>query len=85
MSYYKAQKFAKICFPSLQDMREKTSFLIFFEKFRAPKRKLEIDDPKPPKKGRGLSDFEEAGAPVEFVSTVEDHYRQMFISAELLH
>ena len=85
MSYYKAQKFAKICFSSLQDMREKTSFLIFFEKFRAPKRQLEIDDPKPPKKGRGLSDSEEAGAPVEFVSTVEDHYRQMFISAELLH
>ena len=66
-------------------MREKASFRIFFEKFRAPKRKLEIDDPKPPKKRRGLSDFEEAGAPVEFVSTVEDHYRQMFISAELLH
>ena len=50
MSYYKAQQIAKIFFSSLQGMREEASFCMFFEKFRASKRKLEIDDPKPPKK-----------------------------------
>ena len=37
-------------FFSLLGMREEASFRMFFEKFRASKRKLEIDDPKPPKK-----------------------------------
>ena len=37
-------------FSSLQGMREEASFRMIFEKFRATKRKLEIDDPKPPKK-----------------------------------
>ena len=31
-------------------MREEANFRMLFEKFRASKRKLEIDDPKPPKK-----------------------------------
>ena len=31
-------------------MIEEASFHMFFEKFRASKQKLEIDDPKPPKK-----------------------------------
>ena len=44
MSYYKAQVIAKICFSSLQGM----SFRMFFEQIRVLKRKLEIDDPKPP-------------------------------------
>ena len=47
---YKAQLFAKICFSSLQDMRKEVSFRMIFEKVRASKRKLEIDDPRPPKK-----------------------------------
>ena len=37
------------------------------------------------KKGKVLSHYEEGEAPVEFVSTVEEHYRQIFISAEILH
>ena len=65
-------------------MREEASFRMFFEKFRASKRKLEIDDPKPPKKIKVLSYYEKE-APVEFVSTVEEHYHQIFISAEILH
>ena len=31
------------------------------------------------------SHYEEGEAPVEFVSTVEEHYHQVFISAEILH
>ena len=52
-------------------MREEASFRMFFEKLRAPKRKLEIDCPKPPKKTKVLRHYEEAEAPVEFVSTTE--------------
>ena len=48
MSYYKAQVIGKICFSSLQGMREEASFRRFFEKVRVLKQKLEIDDPKPP-------------------------------------
>ena len=66
-------------------MREEASFRMFFEKFRASKRKLEIDDPKPPKKEKVLSHYEKGEVPVESVSTVEEHYHQIFISAEILH
>ena len=52
----------------------------FFEKVRALKRKLEIDVSKLPK-----SHYKEGEAPVEFASTVEEHYHQIFISAEILH
>ena len=75
MSYYKAQQIAKIFFSSLQGMREEASFCMFFEKFRALKRKLEMDDPKPPKKGNVLSHyknpFESSERSSEFVSTFE--------------
>ena len=40
---------------------------------------------KKPKKRKVLSHYEEGEAPVEFVSTVEEHYHQIFISAEILH
>ena len=63
-------------------MREEASFRMFFEKFRAWKRKLEINDPKPPKKRKVLSHYEKGKAPVEWVSTVEEHYHQIFILAE---
>ena len=66
-------------------MREKASFRMFFENLRAPKWKLEIYDLKPPKKRKVLSHYEKGEAPVEFVSTVEEHYHQIFISAEILH
>ena len=85
MSYYKAQQIAKIFFSSLQGMREKASFCMFFEKFRASRWKQEIDEPKPPKKRKVLSHYEKGEAPVEFVSTVEEHYHQIFLSAEILH
>ena len=64
---------------------KEASFRIFFEKFRASKRKLEIDDPKPPKERKVWSHYEKGEAPVEFVSTVEEHYHQIFISAEISH
>ena len=38
----------------LQGMREEGSFRMFFEKVRAPKRKLEINDPKLPKKKKSF-------------------------------
>ena len=85
MSYYNAQKIAQICFSSLQGTREEASFRMFLDKFRAPKRKLEIDDPKPPKKRKVLSHYGKGEASVEFVSTVAEDYRQVFISAEILH
>ena len=37
------------------------------------------------KKREVLSHYEEGEVLVEFVSTVEDHYHQIFISAEILH
>ena len=57
---------------------------MFSEKVRASKRKLEIDDPKLLKNRKVSSRYEKEGAPVEFVSTAEEHYRQIFISAEIL-
>ena len=64
---------------------ERKLVFVFFEKLRASKRKLEIDDPKPPKKEKVLSHYEKGEVPVESVSTVEEHYHQIFISAEILH
>ena len=58
---------------------------MFSEKVRASKRKLEIDDPKLLKNRKVSSRYEKEGAPVEFVSTAEEHYRLIFISAEILH
>ena len=40
---------------------------------------------KNPKKRNVLSYYEEGEAPVEFASTVEEHYHQILISAEILH
>ena len=37
------------------------------------------------KKGKVSSHYEEGEAPVEFVSTVEEYYRHVFISTEILH
>ena len=65
-------------------MRKDASFCMTFEKVRASKRKLEIDDPKPPKKIVS-SHYDEGEAPVEFVSLVEEHYHLVFVSAEILH
>ena len=57
----------------------------FLKKVRASKQKQEMDDQKPPKKGKFLSHYEKGEAPVEFVSTVEEHYHQIFISVEIIH
>ena len=45
-------------------MREEASFRMFFEKFKVSKRKLEIDDPKPPTKREVLSHYEKGGTPL---------------------
>ena len=66
-------------------MREEASVRMFFEKFRASKRKLEINDPTPSKKWKFLSHYEKRKAPVDYVSTVEEHYNQIFILTEILH
>ena len=57
---------------------------MFFEKVRASKQKQETNDTKLPKKRKVSSHYKEGEAPVEFVSTVGDHYLQIFISAEIL-
>ena len=58
---------------------------MFFEKVRKWKQKLEFDDPKPLKKLKVLSLYEQREAPVEFVPIVEDNYHQVFISERILH
>ena len=65
-------------------MREKASFHMFFEKVKASKRKLEIDDLELPSESKLSSHYEDGKAPVEFISTVEEQYRQNFYSAEAL-
>ena len=66
-------------------MREEASFRMFYKKVGASKRKLEIDDSKPPKKRKVLSYCQEGEALIEFVSTVEEHHHQVFILPEILH
>ena len=46
-------------------------FWMFFEKFRASKRKLEMDDPKPAKKGNVLGHYKNPFESSEFLSTFE--------------
>ena len=43
--------------------------------------KLEIDDPRLPRERKIFSHCEEGEAPVEFVSTVDGHYRQILYQA----
>ena len=57
---------------------------MFFEKNKASKRKLEINDLELPSVTKISSHYEEGEAPVEFASTVEEHWRQNFYSAEVL-
>ena len=54
-------------------MREDASFRMFFEKSKASKRKLEIDDLELPSERKISSHYVEGEAPVEFASTVEEH------------
>ena len=57
---------------------------MFFEKVKASKWKLEIDNLELPLERKISSHYEEGEAPVEFASTVEEHYRQSFYSGEVL-
>ena len=54
-------------------MREEAGFHMFFEKVRTSTQKLEVNDPKLPKKRKVPSCYEHGEAPAEFVSTVEEH------------
>ena len=74
----------KICFSSLQSMREETSFRMIFEKVKPSKPKLEIDDQELPSERKISSHYEEEEAPVKLLSTFEEHYHQIFYSAEIL-
>ena len=69
-------------FTSLQVMREEANFFMFFEKFRASKRKLEIDDPKPPKKRKVSSHYEKGEAHVGFLSTLVMSTTTKFLSQQ---
>ena len=57
---------------------------MFFEKVKASNQKLEMDDPVLSKERKVSGHYEEGEAPVEFVSTVEELYRQIFISTKIL-
>ena len=78
LSCYEAQQIAKVSLSMLKGMREEASFHMFFEKVRASAQKLEVNDPKLPRKRKGPSRYEDGEAPAEFVPTVEEHYRQIF-------
>ena len=60
---------AKVCFSTLEGMREEASFHMFFER----------NDPTLPRKRNGLSHYEEEEVPVEFASKFEEYYCQFFI------
>ena len=83
-SYYEVKEIAKTCFLLLQGVREEASFRMFFEKVKVSKRKLEIDNLELPSERKISNHFEEGEAPVEFTSTVEEHYRQNTFSAKVL-
>ena len=63
------------------DEKVSYSFHMFFKKVRASAQKLEIDDPKLPKKGNVSGHHKEGEAPVEFISTVQEHHPQIFFQA----
>ena len=83
-SYYGVKEIAKTCFLLLQGVREEASFRMFFEKVKVSKRKLEIDNLELLSEIKISSHYEEGEAPVEFPSTVEEHYRQNIFSAKVL-
>ena len=57
---------------------------MFFEKVKVSKWKLEIDNLELPSERKISNHFEEGEAPVEFTSSVEEHYRQNTFSAKVL-
>ena len=68
----------KVCISKLQGMRKEVSFCTFFEKVKTSSQALDIDGPKLPRKRKVSSHNEDGETPVEFVSTVEERYRQVF-------
>ena len=78
LSCYEAQQIAKVCLSTLKGMREEASFNRFFEKVRVSAQKREVNDPKLLRKRKVPSRYEDGEAPGEFISTVEEHYRQIF-------
>ena len=81
----KLSKLKKYVFHYYKAWKRKLVSVCFSKKVRASKQKQEMDDQKPPTKGKFLSHYEKGEAPVEFVSTVEEQYHQMFLSVEILH
>ena len=65
-------------------MREDASFRMSFEKGKALKWKLEINGLEIPSERKLSRHYEEGEASIEFASTVDEHYRQNFYSAEVL-
>ena len=81
----KLSKLQKYIFHYYKAWDRKLVSACFFKKVTALNQKLEIDVQKSPLKGKVLSHYEEGEAPVEVKSIVEQHYHQIFISAEILH
>ena len=63
---------------------EEASLCMFFEKVKASKWKLEINDLELPSERKISIHYEEGETPLEFASTVEEHCGQNFYSAEVL-
>ena len=78
LTCHEAQQIAKVCLSTLKGMREEASFHMFFEKVRASAQKLEVNDPKLPRKRKVPNRYEDGKAPAEFISTVEEHYHPNF-------
>ena len=64
----------------VRDQR-RSQFPSFFENVTASGQKLEDNNPKLPRKRKVPSRYDDGEAPAEFVSTIEEHYRQIFYQA----
>ena len=70
-------------------MTDEANFFMFFEKVSASVRKLQIGDPKLPRKRqvsmKKESFYKKGETPTEFVSTVKEHYSQFNYQVFVIH
>ena len=59
-------------------MREEVIFHMFFEKVRASAQKLEVNDPKLPRKRKVLSRYKDGEAPAEFYLQLRNTIAKFF-------
>ena len=81
----KLSKLQKYIFHHYKAWERKLVFVWFLKNLERQNENKKLMTQKHLKKRNILSHYEKGEAPVEFVSTVEEHYHQIFISAEILH